>query len=126
MNSKNGVITSKNGDKEWYKDGELHREDGPACEYADGDKYWYLNDKCHREDGPAIECASGSKEWYINGLRHREDGPAVEYVSGDKYWYLNDKGYSESDYWKEIEKKKDNCNGKIVEIDGKKYQLNII
>ena len=32
-----------NGTKKWYKNGELHREDGPAVEYFDGDKYWYLN-----------------------------------------------------------------------------------
>ena len=44
-----------NRSKEWYLNGLLHREDGPAVEYADGDKYWYLNDKRHREDGPAVE-----------------------------------------------------------------------
>ena len=27
----------------WFKNGEYHREDGPAVEYADGDKWWYLN-----------------------------------------------------------------------------------
>ena len=25
--------------------GKLHREDGPAIEYADGNKFWYLNDE---------------------------------------------------------------------------------
>ena len=32
----------------YYKDPEctiLHREDGPAVEYADGDKLYYLNDR---------------------------------------------------------------------------------
>ena len=48
---------------------------------------WRLNGKLHREDGPAIEWASGTKEWYLNGKRHREDGPAVEYIDGSKkYW----------------------------------------
>ena len=29
---------------EWYNlNGELHREDGPAIEFADGDKSWYIN-----------------------------------------------------------------------------------
>ena len=32
-----------------------------------GDKFWYLNDKLHREDGPAVERASGNKRWYLNG-----------------------------------------------------------
>ena len=28
----------------WYNlEGQLHREDGPACEYANGIKEWYIN-----------------------------------------------------------------------------------
>lgn len=34
-------VKYSNGDKEWYKDLELHREDGPAVEHANGDKEWY-------------------------------------------------------------------------------------
>ena len=59
--------------------------------HINGDKYWYLNDKLHREDGPAVECTDGSKWWYLNGKYHREDGPAIEYADGTKYWYLNGK-----------------------------------
>jgi hypothetical protein len=55
--------------KRWYLNGNLHREDGPAVEYADESKLWYLNDKLHREDGPAVEHANGSKYWYLNGDR---------------------------------------------------------
>ena len=54
-----------------------------------GSKEWRLNGNLHREDGPALEWASGSKSWYLNGKRHREDGPAVEWVDGKKSWYLN-------------------------------------
>ena len=39
-----------NGTKLWFLNGKLHREDGPAYEYADGDKYWYLNGKEYTED----------------------------------------------------------------------------
>ena len=53
------------------------------------DKKWYLNGKLHREDGPACEYANGTKEWCLNGKWHREDGPAIEYANGDKYWFLN-------------------------------------
>ena len=35
--------------------------------YANGNKWWYLNDQLHREDGPAVEWASGTKWWYLNG-----------------------------------------------------------
>ena len=27
----------------WYLNGQLHREDGPAVEYTDGHKSWWLN-----------------------------------------------------------------------------------
>ncbi len=38
-----------------------------------GDKLWYLNDQLHREDGPAIDCASGAKYWYLNGEKVTEE-----------------------------------------------------
>ena len=81
--------TYPNGHKEWYLDGRLHREDGPAVEKAYGDKAWWLNGYLHREDGPAVEWHSGRKEWWLNGNLHREDGPAVEKFNGDKQWCLN-------------------------------------
>ena len=54
----------------WFKDAKckvLHRENGPAIEYADGSKCWFQNGQRHRTDGPAIERADGTKEWYIDG-----------------------------------------------------------
>ena len=41
--------------------------------YADGDKYWWLNGKLHREDGPAVEYADGSKFWYLKSERVTEE-----------------------------------------------------
>ena len=32
-----------------------------------GNKKWYLNGKLHREDGPAKEWKNGYKKWYLNG-----------------------------------------------------------
>ena len=60
------VTVAANGDRHWYRHGQLHREDGPAVEYINGSNIWYLNGKPHREDGPAIEWSNGSKEWYLN------------------------------------------------------------
>jgi len=40
--------------------------------YDNGNKFWYLNGEFHREDGPAIEYANGNKYWYLNGKRHTE------------------------------------------------------
>ena len=74
----------------------------------------------HREDGPAIEYADGTKHWFIDGKRHREDGPAVECANGDKEWYLHGKEVTEAEV---MRKPAFTCDGKIVEIEGKKYQL---
>lgn len=63
-----------------------------------GTKMWYLNGRLHREDGPAIEWADGSNEWWLNGKRHREDGPAVEFWCGEKHWFLNDVWLSEEEF----------------------------
>jgi len=68
---------------------QYHREDGPAREYDNGDKYWYRNGELHREDGPAMEFVDGTKSWYRNGQLHREDGPAIEYYNGHKEYWIN-------------------------------------
>ena len=87
-----------NGDKFWWLNDKLHREDGPAYEGANGNKSWYLNGKRHREDGPAIEYASGTKAWHLNDKLHREDGPAMEWANGDKEWFLNDEEVTEEEH----------------------------
>ena len=92
-----GIAKNKNNDIAYYLNGKCHREDGPACEFADGDKQWWLNGTLHRTDGPAIERGNGDKGWYLNGKRHREDGPSLELFDGYKSWYLNDKFYGCND-----------------------------
>ena len=66
--------------------------------YNNGDRHWFLNDKLHREDGPAAEYADGYKAWFINDKRHREDGPAAEYADGYKAWYINGKELTEEEF----------------------------
>lgn len=77
------------GTQEWYLNGKLHREDGPACIWPDGYQEWWLNGQLHREDGPARIGTDGTQVWYRNGQRHREDGPA--YIQPDEYqeWWRN-------------------------------------
>lgn len=36
---------------------------------ANGDRFYYYENKLHRENGPAIELASGGKVWYYEGKR---------------------------------------------------------
>ena len=61
-----------------------------TIEYADGSREWYFNGKLHREGGPAIEYSNGSREWYSNDRLHRDDGPAIERSNGSKEWYWKD------------------------------------
>jgi|14BtaG_2_1085337.scaffolds.fasta_scaffold12863_6 hypothetical protein len=117
------AVEYASGDKRWYLDGKLHREDGPAIEWANGDKWWYLNDELHREDGPAMEYANGNKSWYLKGKLHREDGPTVAYVDSGKDWYLNGNYSTEADHKAEMVKRNNTCDGKIVTIEGKEYKL---
>jgi len=57
------------GNKFWRnKDGEFHRLDRPAVEFADGDKQWWKKGNLHRTDGPAIELGS-YKAWWKNGIK---------------------------------------------------------
>ena len=61
----------QSGTKRWKnKQGQLHRRNGPAVEYADGTKRWYFDGLLHCEVGPAIEYAGGDQSWYINGLKY--------------------------------------------------------
>ena len=82
-------ITDTDGNKKWYLNGVLHREDGPAVEHIDGQYGWYINGKLHREDGPAVYTAHGEKYWFQCGERHRLDGPASIFSNGTTVWYIN-------------------------------------
>lgn len=66
---------------EYWLNGKLHREDGPAIEWSDGSKFWYVNGLCHSDNTFAVEDPYGGKYWYFKGMRHRLDGPANKYSS---------------------------------------------
>lgn len=100
-----GIAESNNGSKEWYSDGRRHRIFGPAIERENGTKYWY-----------------------VEGEHHRLDGPAIEYPSGSKYWYINNKQVTEEQHKVLVENmnKPVTCDGKLVEVDGKKYKMVLV
>ena len=99
---RNGMIKDSDGDRVWYRNGQLHRDNGPAIEREDGTREWYQNDLLHREGGPAYEREDGTRAWYLNGKLHRGDGPAIEYADGDRSWWLNDIKYTEEEYKQEL------------------------
>lgn len=99
----------RSGEKEWYQNDKLHRDDGPSIEYVNGET-WHQNGLMHCLDGPAETFIHGqhihhpgnnahyndmvafskcvgdvhiTRKWCQNGLMHREDGPAHLYVRCD-------------------------------------------
>jgi hypothetical protein len=71
MKNKSELKISPDGTHEWWLNGQLHRQDGPAIEYPDGTREWCLNGQLHRQDGPAIERADGTREWWLNGKKFK-------------------------------------------------------
>ena len=123
MNYKTYTVKEfENGTKHWYKDGELHREDGPAIEWKNGYKLWYKDGKQHRENGPAIEFVNGDKHWLKDDKLHREDGPAIEERIGINKWYLNGVRYCQAEYDFKIYDKK----SKTYDIKGKQVSEDTI
>lgn len=76
------------GDTEYFLNGLIHRDDGPAFIGSDGYKEWYRHGVLHNENGPAIEYPDGSYKYYYEGKLHCLDGPAVKYNCGTFEWYV--------------------------------------
>lgn len=87
----------------FLKNGEYHREDGPAIECLDGAKYWFKEGERHRIDGPANEHMSGAKGWYVNGIEYSffklKNSIVLDYFKGahNIMWYkiLTEDGITE-------------------------------
>jgi hypothetical protein len=116
------AVDNPNGDKYWYINNQLHRKGGPAIALANGCEKWYWHGKLHRKGGPAITFPSGATQYWFENQLHREDGPAIAGIDLFKSWYINGKKLSEE----EFNERKNSCEGKIVEVDGKKYRLTAI
>jgi len=88
----------------WYRDGILHHATEAAITWEDGSYQWYLNGLMHRENGPAAE-SQGNKYWYDQGKRHRIDGPAVEFSNGIKEWWIDGEQLTEKDFLEYLNEK---------------------
>ena len=42
-------------------------------------RFWLEDGEKHRENGPAVEWANGNKEWLKRGMLCRSDGPTLEW-----------------------------------------------
>lgn len=88
----------------FYKNGDLHREDGPAVYFINGSKYWYVDNILHRDNGPAEKVYLEKeyyKSYYNKGRLHREDGPAIVFYKIKdksiitKEWFQNNERHRE-------------------------------
>ena len=70
---------------QYWQNGVVHRDDGPAVIHPRQIEY-YQNGKLHRSNAPAVISDMGDQIWYVDGLLHREDGPAIIESNGDRYW----------------------------------------
>ena len=61
------------GNKTWFLNGNLHREDGPAIEWSDGTKCWYLNDEFIVGTSPDIEKALFTLSTYLQDQEVTKD-----------------------------------------------------
>jgi hypothetical protein len=70
VKSEHVIIWYRNGTDDIY-----HCVDGPAVEYISGSsitlghKEWWVDGQLHREDGPAIIYADGIEEWWYRDHR---------------------------------------------------------
>lgn len=51
--------------------------------WENGTEEFYTNGKLHKEDGPALIHEDGSREYWINGQRRSANlGPSIEWADG--------------------------------------------
>lgn len=119
------AVIRENGNTQYWVNGRLHRDDGPAVEDHIKKYYaWHKHGSFHRIGGPAIMYKNGSEEWFVSGDRHRLGGPAIIHMDNNtvtkEEWYKNGKmhrigGPAYSDIKGKMEWYKD---GKLHRLDG--------
>lgn len=93
------------GQKEWYKNGLRHRDNGPAVISTTQESYYKYGSR-HRDDNlPATtnytllkngDKKIESEEYFVEGLRHRDDGPAIQWSSGSYQYYKHGRLHNEN------------------------------
>ena len=64
----------------------------------------------------------GTIRWYnMAGQLHCEHGPAIILTVVTQYYYINGNNLTKE----EFESQRNSCDGKIVEVNGKKYRLTV-
>ena len=69
----NGRHIMSGGVQIYIRDGQKHREAGPAEIRPDGYKAWFKGGVKHREKGPAVIYPDGTKEYWLKGKLIRRE-----------------------------------------------------
>lgn len=104
----------------------LYDSNGKEIYYEYSKGYWYKRE--YDSNGKLIYYENSNEYWYKQ--KYDTNGNKIYFEDSDGYWEKreydsngNEIYYEDSD-GKIIDKRpKSTCNGKVVEIDGKKYQL---
>ena len=80
--------------EQYYRNGKLHREDGPAVIIRDSSGFvekYFREGKRHRVDGPAYiyHYADGSalREYYLNDSLQRRETNSLVAIPGVQFWH---------------------------------------
>lgn len=94
-------------------------EDGVHHFQIDEDNFiieaWFKNGQFHREGGPAIQNSDGTLEWWFDGMEHRDDGPAIESPNGQKAWFFEGRVMTVNE-WLEKVCEKDSSLGTLMKL----------
>lgn len=111
----------------WYKNGLIHRDDGPAYLKKDTRfntiKKWYKNGLIHRDNDAAVVTRNSSgkiiEEWHQNGELHRDgDKPAIiNEEKNEKQWYQHGLLHREDDPAIDSEHTKKWCKHGLIHRD---------
>ena len=105
----------------------LYDSNGNQTYYEDSKGYWYKRD--YDSNGNLIYFENSNGFWYK--YDYDSNGNKIYYENSYGYWYKKEfdsngnEIYYEDSNGEIIDKrpKKETCNGKVVEIDGKQYKL---
>lgn len=96
----NGLVVDNDGNKFWYKNDKLHRDDDlPAYIGNNGMQEWYKNGTLDRDnDKPSMVYPDGRQIWHKNGMRHRETGAAIVCPDSKKEYWMQGNRITEEEF----------------------------
>ena len=75
-----------------------------VCFVISANKTFHMkNGELHREDGPALTGIDGTVWWFYKSKPHRLDGPCLVQPHGKDLFALHGKAFTETQFWQQSE-----------------------